>query len=171
MAPYEVVNTRMSDLPFIYRLFDKAMVYQKRNGYPVWPDYDRAVLQQDIKDQRQFKVLTQQGTQGVFSICYSDPIVWRECDQGDAIYLHRIVVNPVFKGQELVRKVLDWARAQAKEQKLPFIRMDTWADNPTMIAYYQRFGFEIVDHYTTPESEELPIQQRGNDIVLLSYTV
>ena len=169
MVPYEVVNTQMADLPFIYHLFDEAIVYQRKKGYPVWPDYDRAVLQQDIKDGRQFKVLTPQGIQGVFSVCYSDPIVWRERDQGDAIYLHRIVVNPAFKGQHLVRKVLDWTSVRAREQRLPFLRMDTWADNPVIIAYYRSFGFRIVDHYTTPDSEALPVQQRGNDIVLLEY--
>ena len=171
MPSYQIINTQATDLPFIYRLFDQAMRYQERNGYPVWPDYDREVLQQDIADRRQFKVMTHRGTMGVFSVCYADPLVWRARDRGNAIYLHRIVVNPAFKGQKLVGKVTDWARQQAKKQGLAFIRMDTWADNPTIIAYYESFGFRVVDTYTTPESDKLPIQQRGNAIVLLEHKV
>ena len=170
MMAYEIVNTQPSDRPFIYWLFDGAIAYQKKYKYPVWAD-DKDVLQQDIEDQRQYKVLTGDGMAGIFTVYYTDPIVWRERDRGDAIYLHRIVVNPNFKGQQLFGKVLNWAKQRTAEQKLRYIRMDTWADNPTIIAYYQRFGFNSIDYYTTPESEELPVQQRGNDIVLLEYEV
>ncbi len=166
-----VVNTQTADLPFIYRLFDAAIMYQKRNGYPVWPDYDKAVLQQDVVDQRQFKVVSGDKIAGVFSVCYDDVVVWRERDQANAIYLHRIVVNPDFKGQKLFGKVLRWAEQHAVEKQRPLIRMDTWADNPIIIAYYQSFGFRIIDHFTTPDSEALPVQQRGNRVVLLEYEV
>ena len=169
MRPYTIVNTQQEDLPFIYWLFDEAIAYQKRNNYPVWPDYDKEVLAKDIAEQRQFKVLIGDKIGGIFSVCYTDELVWRERENGQAIYLHRIVVNPKMKGQKLFGKVLDWAKHHALEKNRRLIRMDTWADNPTIIAYYQRFGFKIVDYYTTPDSEELPIQQRGNRIVLLEY--
>lgn len=166
---HQIINTESVDLPFVYRLFDEAIAYQKRNGYPVWPDYDKDVLQQDIAQQLQFKVLSEGIIHGIFSICYRDEIVWRERENGQAIYLHRIVVNPEMKGKNLFGEVLDWAQQRAQEKQLPAIRMDTWADNPTIIAYYQSFGFKIIDYYTTPNSEALPVQQRGNDIVLLEY--
>ena len=168
---HHVTNTQLSDLPFIYWLFDEAIAYQQRNNYPVWPDYDKAVLKRDIENQRQFKVMIGDTLVGIFSICYTDKIVWRERDNGQAVYLHRIVVNPQQKGKKLFGNVLAWARQHAEEKGLTHIRMDTWADNPTIIAYYQRFGFRIVDYYTTPDSEALPVQQRGNDIVLLEYKI
>ena len=164
-----IINTQPSDLPFIYKLFDEAIAYQKRNGYPVWPDYDKDVLRQDIAQQLQYKVLTDDRMHGVFSIGYTDKMVWRERENGQALYLHRIVVNPKMKGQKLFGKILDWARQHAQEKQLQSIRMDTWADNPTIIDYYRSFGFSIVDYYTTPNSEALPVQQRGNDVVLLEY--
>lgn len=170
MVPPQVINTEPTDLPFIYRLFDEATAYQKRNNYPVWPDYDKDVLRQDIAQQLQFKVLMDDDIQGIFSICYTDEAVWRERENGQAIYLHRIVVNPRMKGRKLFGKVLAWAKQHAPEKNRRLIRMDTWADNPTIIAYYQGFGFRIVDYYTTPDSNELPIQQRGNRIVLLEYS-
>ena len=47
-------------------------------------------------------------------------------DRGDAIYLHRIVVNPEHKGKKQFKKVLDWAIDDAKAKNLSFVRMDTW---------------------------------------------
>ena len=50
MNTYPILNTEIKDLAFIYHLFEEAMLYQKRNNYPVWAGYDKAVLDQDIKD-------------------------------------------------------------------------------------------------------------------------
>lgn len=166
---FQIVNTEKSDLPFIYWLFDEAIAYQKRTNVPVWPDYDKALLKQDIEQQLQFKIIQEQSIACIFSVCYTDKIVWRERDKGNSIFLHRIVVNPNFKGQKQFGKILSFAKKHASKKVIKYIRMDTWADNPTLIKYYQNFGFKIVDYFTTPNSKDLPIQQRGNRIVLLEY--
>jgi hypothetical protein len=44
-----IINTEKSDLSFIYHLFDKAIVYQKKNGYPVWREYEEKVLMKEIE--------------------------------------------------------------------------------------------------------------------------
>ena len=169
MDKLKIINTQPSDLPFIYYLFDEAIAYQKRKGYPVWPDYDKSVLQNDIKINQQYKIIEGEKIACIFSICFEDKIVWRERDNSDAIYLHRIVTNPIFKGQQLFGKILEWSKEYVAAKKIPFIRMDTWADNPPLVNYYQKYGFKIVDYFTTPDSDELPIQQRGNRVVLLEY--
>ena len=100
-----------------------------------------------------------------------DKIIWRTTDMGDAIYLHRIVVNPAFKGQKLFGLILEWSIKHAKQKGLDFIRMDTWAANPTIINYYKDFGFEFVENYTTPDSMELPQHNRKLPLTLLEYRV
>lgn len=168
---YKIENTREADLNFIYGLFDAAILYQKNNGYPVWPSYDKEVLKRDIADKQQFKIIEEGQIVCIFSICYSDKAVWGKRDEGNALYLHRIVVNPLSKGHRHFSKVLSWAKADAQERSLSFIRMDTWFDNPVLIDYYKGFGFQIVGSLVTPDSEELPIQQRNNAIVLLETAV
>ena len=69
----------------------------------------------------------------IFSICYSDKIIWREKEKGDSLYLHRIVVNPAYKGQKQFGKILNWAVNYAIKRELRHIRMDTWADDPNLI--------------------------------------
>jgi len=162
-----IINTEKSDLNFIYHLFDEAIAYQKRNNYQVWGDFDRAVLIKDIDNKLQYKLVSNDEIAYAFSICYSDKVIWREKDKDDAIYLHRMVVNPKFKGQKRFGKILEWTQDYCKDKNLRFIRMDTWADNANIIDYYQSFGFDVVGYFKTPDSDELPIQQRNNEIVLL----
>jgi len=131
--------------------------------------FDKNTLQNDVADGLQYKIVMDDTIAAVFSICYSDPIIWREKDQGDAVYLHRVVVNPRFKGQKQFEKIMHWAKAHAAEKKMPYLRMDTWGDNPNIIAYYQSFGFRLVGNVTNPDDEGLPIQNRNLYLALLEY--
>ncbi len=169
MKHLEIINTKIADLDFIYFLFEEAIECQKRNNYPVWNGYDKDTLMNDIKNEFQFKIVIDNQIACIFSICYSDRIIWKERDEEDAVYLHRVVVNPKFKGRKLFGEILKWVQNLAHKKGLHSIRMDTWADNPVIIKYYQGFDFEIVDYYTTPSSQELPIPQRNNYVVLLQY--
>ncbi len=169
IVPYEIRNTEKSDLETIFSLFDHSILYQERSGYPVWKYYDKGAIIRDIEKGNQYKILIGSEIGIVFSVAYADKIIWRTMDKGDASYLHRIVVNPAFKGQKLFGVILEWSIKHAKEKGLDFIRMDTWAANPTIINYYEGFGFEFVENYTTPDSVELPQHNRKLALTLLEY--
>ncbi len=171
MEDYTVENTTRADIDFIYWLFDEAISYQKKNGFSVWKGYDKEVLLADIDHHLQFKIMSGTDMLCVFSILLNDPFIWREKEKGDAVYLHRIVVNPNFKGQKLFDKVLSWTKAFAKDKHLKYIRMDTWADNPKIINYYRSFGFELIEYYTTSDRPELPLQNRNLNVALLELKV
>jgi len=163
----KIENTTLSDLEFIYELFDHSVKYQERNGYPVWRGYDKGALVKDVENENQYKIIIESQIAIVFSVCYADKIIWREKEQEDSIYLHRIVVNPAFKGQKLFGQILAWAIEHSKLKGLDFIRMDTWADNPTIIDYYKSFGFTFMGNYTTPDSLALPAHNRKLPLALL----
>lgn len=168
---YKVANTEMSDLELIFELFEQSISYQEKNGYPVWRNYDRNAIRRDIEGKNQYKVVIDFKTAIVFSVGYADKIIWRHYDKGDSLYLHRIVVNPEFKGQKLFGKVLEWSVIHGREKGLKSVRMDTWAANPTIIKYYTGFGFKIVENYTTPDSIELPVHNRNLTLTLLEYEI
>jgi ribosomal protein S18 acetylase RimI-like enzyme len=167
----EISNTTKDDLTEIFWLFEQAMKLQGINGYKVWEGIDKIALQKDIDDRLQYKILKGGDIICIFSIQYRDPFIWRDRDKDDAIYLHRIVVNPNFKGQKQFQKVLNWAKEFARQNKLKFVRMDTWADNLKIINYYKSFGFEFIEHYRTINAIELPIQNRNLDVALLEMVV
>lgn len=121
----KVENTTMSDLEDVYAFFGHSIAYQEKHGYPSWKNYDRKAIIKDIEDKNQYKVSMDGKTGIVFSVCYTDRIIWRHHDKGDAVYLHRIVVNPDFKGQKLFGAILDWAIDHCRQKKFGTIRMDT----------------------------------------------
>lgn len=170
-ASYTIQNTIPGDLDFIFSLFDHSVEYQKKNGYIVWEGYDKNALVNDIKNNNQYKVMMGSAIGMVFSVCYSDKIIWREMEKGEAIYLHRIVVNPAFKGKRLFGTLLAWVTEHAKQKGLSFVRMDTWAANPVIIEYYKSFGFSVIENFTTPDTPELPIHNRKLEITLLQFAL
>jgi GNAT superfamily N-acetyltransferase len=169
VGQYEVQTTQMSDLPLIFELFDQSIHYQEKKRYPVWRDYDRDAIIKDIENKNQYKLVINANIAIVFSVRYSDKIIWRDLDQGDSIYLHRVVVNPEFKGQKLFGRILEWAKSHCIQKGLNGIRMDTWAANPTIIEYYKTFGFNVIEDYTTPDSTELPVHNRNLALTLLEH--
>lgn len=163
----QIENTSIADLSFIYILFEEAIIYIKKNNYVGWTTYDKNFIQQDIDKKLQFKITNGNDILCIFSICFSDELIWREMEKGDAIYLHRIVVNPEFKGQKQFEKILKWSIEFANRNGLKYIRMDTWAYNPNIIAYYKSYGFQFLENYKTPDTPELPDQHRNLKVALL----
>jgi ribosomal protein S18 acetylase RimI-like enzyme len=168
---YHVRNTESKDLKLIFELFEHSITYQEKHGYPVWKNYDRNAVIKDIEDKHQYKVVIGSTLAIAFSVCYDDKIIWRARENGDAMYLHRIVVNPAFKGQKLFGKIIDWSIEHCRQRGIKNIRMDTWAANPTIIEYYKSFGFSVIENYTTPDTNELPVHNRNLALTLLEYKV
>ena len=136
----------------------KLLHTKKKNKYSGWSDYDKTFLQNEIEKKLQFKIVEDNNILCVFSVCFSDPLIWREKENGNSIYLHRITVHPKFKGKKQFAKVLNWAIDFAQSNQLESIRMDTWADNPTIINYYISYGFHFLENYKTSNSKKLPLQ-------------
>jgi hypothetical protein len=168
---YTIENTTPTDLESVFELFDASIIYQEKNGYPVWKNYDKPILVNDVRNKNQYKIVVDDQIAMVYSVCYSDKILWRQKEKGDAIYLHRIVVNPTFKGQRLFGVILEWAIQHAKSKALKFIRMDTWADDRKIISYYLGFGFHFVEDFNTPDIPELPVHNRNIPLALLEYEI
>ncbi|HNV28833.1 MAG TPA: GNAT family N-acetyltransferase [Cyclobacteriaceae bacterium] len=166
---YEVIYTEMSDLGLIFELFEQSINYQEKKGYPVWRNYDRNAIIKDIENKNQYKVIIGSSIAIVFSVGYADKIIWRHHDKGDSLYLHRIVVNSKLKGQRL--EIVDRAIHHCKQKGLNTLRMDTWANNSTLIEYYKTFGFNVIENYTTPDSIELPVHNRNLALTLLEYKI
>jgi ribosomal protein S18 acetylase RimI-like enzyme len=166
---FQVINTEQTDLPLIFEFFEHSIAYQQAKGYPVWKDYDKGSIIKDITDKNHYKAVSKDRIGIVFSVGYKDKIIWREHDKGESIYLHRIVVNPEFKGQKLFGLIVEWAIDHIRQKKLKTVRMDTWAANTQIINYYKTFGFHVIENYTTPDSPELPVHNRNLALTLMEY--
>jgi len=166
---FKIVNSEPADLPFIFGLFEHSIAYQETKGFPVWRNYDKNAIVRDIENKNHYKAVSEEGIGIVFSVAYSDKVIWRERDQSESVYLHRIVVNPAFKGQRLFGLIVEWAINHIRQKGLKTIRMDTWAVNLNIVEYYKSFGFEVVENYTTPDTDELPVHNRKLALTLMEF--
>jgi ribosomal protein S18 acetylase RimI-like enzyme len=163
----KILPSKETELPAINYLFEESIKSYSRKGFRVWEFIDKSRLEKDITQGLQYKIQRGNEILCVFSIQYSDPFIWRERDKDTAIYLHRIVVNPNFRGMRLFEKVLNWAKRHATENRINYIRMDTWADNKKIIDYYLGYGFMFIENFTTSDTMELPEQNRNLRVALL----
>ena len=166
----KIIHTEKSDLPFVYHLFDEAILYQKKKNYPVWAGYDKTVLNNDIEDKRAFKIIIDNEIACIFSIVTND-MAWNDDGLGIAVYVHRVVTNQKYKGQKLFGNITNWLVDYAKTHQMKLVRLDTWGNNPVIIDYYKSFGFELVGFQQYPNTEDIPIQMRGNRSALLEYKI
>lgn len=166
---FTITTATADDLPMICHLFEEAIRFQKARNYPGWNNYDKEYIKDEISKGLLYKMVSDDEIICLFSICYHDRLIWREKENGTALYLHRIVLNRSFKGEKIFKYVLGWAIAHAGEKLLSHIRMDTWADNEKIIGYYMSYGFSFIENYTTPDSGNLPVQHRNLKVALLEY--
>jgi GNAT superfamily N-acetyltransferase len=139
-----IQNSNQEDIAFIFELFRKAVEYQKDKGYNLWPNFEVSLIEREIKEKRHWKIVDGNTIACIFSVQYNDPIIWQEKDKDPAVYLHRITINPSFKGKGLIEYVKNWAIAHAKEKEKKYLRMDTWGDNETLRNYYIDCGFNYI---------------------------
>ncbi|WP_109438195.1 MULTISPECIES: GNAT family N-acetyltransferase [Aquimarina] len=168
---YQIKNTEIKDFDFICWMYKEAIKYQKRNNYFGWDSIDKEYLLKEIKNGLNYKIVYNNTILCAWGVVFSDQLIWRKKEKGTSIYLHRIVVNPNFKGQKLFQKVLKWAIDYSIKNRLKTVRMDTWTANPAIIEFYKKYGFKVVEEYTTGGTKNLPIQHRNLEVTLLEYLI
>ncbi len=171
MGSHVIENTTSEDFAFVCELFEQAIIWQHNNGHIAWNGYDQEALQQEIARGQQYKLVKYKTIAAVFSVCYDDPVIWRQMDNKNAVYLHRIVANQAYRGQRLFDKILNWAKKDAEEKGLSYVRMDTWGGNTNIVDYYKRYGFRLVEYYTTPDTPDLAPPYRNLHLALLELNL
>ena len=133
--------TTTGDLPLIRELFSAAIQYQKLKFGKHWHGMNEILVEEEIRERLHWKILDEDQIGAFFSIAYTDALVWDEKDADPAIYLHRIVTNPAFRGKSYVRHITAWAESHGRDAGKLFVRLDTDRENVKLNAYYQECGY------------------------------
>lgn len=156
----QIVNSTAEDIALIFEFYDAAIEFQKQVFNKHWKGFDHDLVAQEINENRQWKILVDGQVACIFAITFNDPSIWGERDQDDAIYIHRIVTNPDFRGRHLVRQITEWAKEYTRSIGRQYVRMDTWGDNEKLRDYYQECGFQFLG-VITPDPTGLPKHYKG----------
>jgi hypothetical protein len=56
----QIMNTETTDRTHIYRLFEEAIIYQRINNVPVWNGYNKVLIDTEINERTQYKIVYRQ---------------------------------------------------------------------------------------------------------------
>ncbi len=162
----EISNADANDFETIFSLYDAAIEFQKTVFDKHWLGFDRNLVNTELAEQRLWKLIENGSVACIWSVAYADPMIWGKNSGDRAMYIHRIVTNPEFRGRGYVRTITDWAKGHARDNSLRFVRMDTWGDNLKLLEYYQKCGFAFKGRVTPTPSETLPKHYHGISLSL-----
>lgn len=159
------------DLAIIFDFYAAAIAHQKKVFNKHWQGFDKDMIVREIAEQRQWKILSGEDVVCIFAIDFNDAAIWREKDKDPSIYLHRIVTHPEFRGNNYVIEIMKWAIAFGSVKDKKYVRMDTWGDNPKLIAYYTKCGFEHVGIVTPDKNADLPKHYNSISLALFEILI
>ena len=152
----QILNSTVADIPAIFHLYDDAVAFQKTKFNKHWLPFDKAMVEKEVAEKRQWKIMEGDEVACIFAIAYDDPFIWKEKNSDAAMYIHRIVTHPAYHGRHYVKAIVEWCKDHAKVMAKEYIRMDTWGDNERLIEYYKHCGFNFLGTITPTASDELP---------------
>lgn len=152
----KIENCAMTDVDTILSLYQSARDLQTQKKMVVWPIFESSFIEKEISEQRQWKLLINEIIACNWAITFHDKEIWGEKDKNDSIYIHRITTNPEMRGNRYVDRIVDWAKAYARQKEKKFVRLDTLGNNTKLIAHYTSAGFEFLGIITLTDTANLP---------------
>jgi len=163
------------DLPVIAGLYREAIEYQRsKSATHYWHGMNLELITLEIRDRLHWKIVVDDRIACFFSIAFTDPLVWDERDAEPSLYLHRIVTNPLFRGNGYVKHIIAWAEEYGRMQHRYFIRLDTGSENQKLNSYYLECGFTYCGEKKfsrTDASPGIPEHYRGHTLTLFERKI
>lgn len=160
------------DVPTILRLYDLASEHMRKAGaVVVWPAFERALVETEVAEGRQYKLVVDGEVACVWVVALADADIWGQRERGDAVYVHRIATNPAFRGRGFVQRVTDWAAGFAHGRGLRYVRLDTMGENRKLIDVYTGAGFAFLGMHDVPDATHLPAHYREGQVALFELDV
>ena len=152
----EIQNSLIEDIYFILDLYKSATAYQKERFISHWPEFEREMVVNEIVEKRQWKMIIDSEVVCIWATTFSDPLIWEDKNIDPSVYIHRITTNPNFRGKGLVKKIVEWSKNYATENKKYFVRMDTVGENLKLIEHYTSCGFDFLGLSQLTNTDCLP---------------
>ena len=167
----KIINSTTEDKPAIFKLYDAAIAYQQTKFYKQWQGFDELLIEKEIEEHRQYKMIEDGTIVCIFAVTFSDALIWGTRDKDPSIYIHRIVTNPLYRGRGYVKNIIEWAINYGRNNSKQFVRMDTWGDNESLIKYYTSCGLTFLGLSQTIADDTLPKHYQGIQLSLFEIAI
>jgi ribosomal protein S18 acetylase RimI-like enzyme len=168
-----ITPSKIGDLADIEILYNLAIEYQRSRGANPWQGMNKPLIEKEIAEQLHWKINEKGAIACFFSVAFTDRLVWDDRDSEPSIYLHRIVTNPLFRGNGYVRHIVAWAEGYGRSMGKDYIRLDTGRDNRRLNAYYRECGFEYcgVKQFDDDSGPAVPGHYLGSGLSLFERKI
>ncbi|MFC5605064.1 GNAT family N-acetyltransferase [Sporosarcina koreensis] len=148
MNTYEIRKATEEETQTVIALLKEVAAWLQNNDINQWgfllEGGEDDEIQQAIKDSATY-VACQNGEIVATFTLYSrqsdwDQHVWRQEENSEVLYLHRLAVCPQFMKKGIGHKILGWI----DENFYKTIRLDCVAHNQKLCAYYEENGFTLI---------------------------
>ncbi|MEW1551311.1 GNAT family N-acetyltransferase [Streptomyces tsukubensis] len=156
-----IVRAELTDLPRLLRFRTDAAGWLKRLGTDQWSQpFPASNIAASIRAGEVFLFKEDQALDAVATVTLDRNIdpelqdLWTPDEQDErALYVHKLVVDRQYAGQDLGGRILDWAGDLAARQEDRWLRLDAWTTNTRLHHYYLGHGFRHVR--TTRDPDEV----------------
>jgi ribosomal protein S18 acetylase RimI-like enzyme len=156
-----MVNIRLAtpnDIPSIESLLAHGVRSKMNRGDLAWGEKaaDSSELEAIIAASNMYVAYTEQGVVGVFMLFWDDSTRWGQ-QPPIAGYLHRFVIAPGMRGQNIGSTVLELIYQEVARNGRQCLRLTCPANNQQLQTYHLRNGFVRVDAIAKPAHTAQPM--------------
>jgi len=145
----KIAQAEPADLAAVLGVFDDVVAWLvaqgsvKQWGTAPFSDNPRLVerFQNHIANDTTLVALQEERVVGVLCVnCSYPPYCWQSAPD-DCAYVHPFATSPSVRGQGVGSALLRCAEEYARQHNKPYLRLDCFAENPKLPAYYESEGF------------------------------
>jgi ribosomal protein S18 acetylase RimI-like enzyme len=136
------------EIDSIMALIKAAIEKMHKAGIEQWGDYypTKEVFLLDIADNALYAARIDSIIAGIVVLNEKQSPEYGSIDwadkQGKVLAVHRLCVSPVFQGQGIGRKLMNFAENYGRDNKYNSIRLDAFAKNPISVGLYESLGYQ-----------------------------
>lgn len=170
MTACTIELSKTEDIDTIFSIYKMATEIQREKKMHVWMGFERSLIEQEIKEERHWKVLMNNQIAGVFCLNFSPEDIWRNYPHDSVFYIHRLAKDSDLKFS-ILSEIINWAKSFARSKNLRCLRLDTFSDNKELIAYYVRSGFDLKGVIKVNSDPNLPLHYQNASLALLEMNL
>ncbi|WP_433943007.1 GNAT family N-acetyltransferase [Paenibacillus sp. SN-8-1] len=144
----ELSPAALHELPLVLNLWKEAGQWLNGKGISQW-DVEALRLEDVLdyyhNDQSEIFIARYEGDiAGSLVVLWSDPAVWSDLDDGQAGYIHKLVINRAYAAQGIGKELLELAGEYIADRGRNAIRLDCMEKNKRLNSYYKELNFKFI---------------------------
>lgn len=146
----KIKNATKNDIDLIETLYRNRILQLANKNIKQW-EYEEVTweaLSKSYECHDFYIVEKEEKAVGAFAIVDYDPSYWCNDKKGEALYLHKVMVDESVEKQGVSDKILDYFKEKGKKEGYSKVKLDVREYKDKLRKFYERNGFvlkEIVD--------------------------